>query len=77
MGWIGANPRNEAIIFVLARHKSRKMNFPTESDYSQVVSAENLERELDQVRIASAGALSGGFGPQSLTWVVCIVDMPV
>jgi hypothetical protein len=35
------------------------MNFSTEWDYSQVVSPENLERELKWVRAAAAGAAQG------------------
>lgn len=46
------------------------MNFLTESDYSEVVSAEGLERELDQVRRAAAGFSSSVFGPRSLTWQI-------
>jgi uncharacterized protein (DUF2236 family) len=42
----------------------------TESDYSQLVSAESLKRELNQVCIAAAGSRAGVFGPQSLTWQI-------
>jgi uncharacterized protein (DUF2236 family) len=41
-----------------------------ESDYSQIVNAESLERQLDQVHRAAAGSLSGVFGPGSLTWQI-------
>jgi ER-bound oxygenase mpaB/B'/Rubber oxygenase, catalytic domain len=46
------------------------MNLLAESDYSQVVSADNLERELNQVRATAAGPLSGVFGPRSVTWQI-------
>ena len=46
------------------------MAFPMENDYSQVVCAESLELELNQVRSAAAGWLSGVFGPGSLTWQI-------
>ncbi len=45
-------------------------NLATQSDHSQVVSAEGLEHELSQVRAAAAGSLSGVFGPRSVTWQV-------
>jgi uncharacterized protein (DUF2236 family) len=40
------------------------------SDYSQLVSAESLECELNHVRAAAAGPLAGVFGPRSITWQV-------
>jgi uncharacterized protein (DUF2236 family) len=46
------------------------MNAAIEHDPLEVVSAENLERELNQVRAAAAGPLSGIFGPRSITWQV-------
>ena len=45
-----------------------KMNFLVESDYSEVVCAESLERQLDLVRIAAVGLLPGVFGPRSVSW---------
>jgi uncharacterized protein (DUF2236 family) len=47
-----------------------EMNFSAENSYSQVVSAEGLERELQRVRASAAGAAEGVFGPRSLTWQV-------
>src|SRR3974377_330625 len=44
--------------------QSAKMKFLAESDYSEVVSAESLERQLKLVRIAAVGLLSGVFGPR-------------
>src|SRR5262249_15549834 len=44
------------------------MNFLEESGYSQLVSAEGLERELQRVRASAAGAAEGVFGPRSLPW---------
>lgn len=46
------------------------MNLPMGSDKFQLVSAESLECELNQVRTAAAGSLSGVFGPRSVTWQV-------
>lgn len=46
------------------------MDLLTESDYSQIVSAESLECELNRVRSAAAGPLSGVFGPPSMTWQI-------
>jgi len=46
------------------------MKFLAESDYSEVVSAESLERQLKLVRIAAVGLLSGVFGPRSVTWQI-------
>jgi hypothetical protein len=46
------------------------MNCPLETDYSQVVSAESLEYQLDKVRAAAAGPLAGIFGPRSITWQI-------
>jgi len=45
------------------------MNAP-EHDPLAIVSAESLERELNLVRGAAAGSLSGIFGPRSITWQV-------
>jgi uncharacterized protein (DUF2236 family) len=42
----------------------------TGSDYSQTVSAEILECELNEVRAAAAGPLEGVFGPHSVTWQI-------
>jgi uncharacterized protein (DUF2236 family) len=39
-------------------------------DPPEIVSAENLERELSLVRAAAADSLSGIFGPRSMTWRV-------
>jgi uncharacterized protein (DUF2236 family) len=36
----------------------------------EIVSTEDLERELNEVREATGGSLSGIFGPQSVTWQV-------
>lgn len=41
-----------------------------DSDYSQVVSGESLERELNRVRIAAAGLSPGVFGPRSVAWQI-------
>jgi uncharacterized protein (DUF2236 family) len=46
------------------------MNLLEKNDYSQVISADSLERELNQVRAAAAGRLSGVFGPRSVTWQI-------
>jgi uncharacterized protein (DUF2236 family) len=46
------------------------MSVSTESDYSEVVCAESLERELNRVRAAAAGSSEGIFGPRSITWQV-------
>jgi hypothetical protein len=46
------------------------MNFSTDHDNFQVVSPEDLERELRQVRAAAAGAAQGVSGPRSLTWQI-------
>jgi uncharacterized protein (DUF2236 family) len=46
------------------------MTFAMENDYTQVVCAESLELELNQVRRAAAGWSSGVFGPGSLTWQI-------
>jgi len=46
------------------------MNVATRHDEVQVVSADGLERELNRVRAAAAGSLSGIFGAQSVTWQV-------
>jgi uncharacterized protein (DUF2236 family) len=46
------------------------MNFLAESDYSEVVSAESLERQLNLVRRAAASQLSGVFGPRSVSWQI-------
>jgi len=43
---------------------------PTSQDKVQVVGVDDLERELNRVRAAAAGSLSGIFGPQSVTWQV-------
>ena len=50
--------------------QSDKMNFLAESDYSEVVSSESLERQLNLVRIAADGLLPGVFGPRSITWQI-------
>jgi hypothetical protein len=39
-------------------------------DYSELVSAEGLERELQRVRAAAAGDAQGVFGPRSPTWQI-------
>ena len=36
----------------------------------ELVGAETLECELNQVRVAAAGSLAGIFGPRSMTWRV-------
>jgi mpaB/rubber oxygenase-like protein len=46
------------------------MNFLAESEYSQAVSAESLERELQRVRASTTEAAKGVFGPRSLTWQI-------
>jgi uncharacterized protein (DUF2236 family) len=46
------------------------MNLPISNDYSQVVNAESLECELERVRVAAAGLLSGVFGPRSVSWQI-------
>ena len=43
------------------------MNF---LDYSELVNAESLERELQRVRAAAAGDAQGAFGPRSVTWQI-------
>jgi hypothetical protein len=45
------------------------MNVPTQHETLEIVSTED-ERELNEVREAAGGALSGIFGPQSVTWQV-------
>jgi hypothetical protein len=44
------------------------MNARTEHDPLEIVGTESLERELNLVRGAAAGSLSGIFGPRSITW---------
>jgi uncharacterized protein (DUF2236 family) len=39
-------------------------------DYSELVNADSLERELRRVRAAAAGDAQGIFGPRSLTWQI-------
>lgn len=39
-------------------------------DGAEIVSAEDLERELIEVRVRAAGPLYGIFGPRSMTWRV-------
>ena len=39
-------------------------------DYSELVNAESLERELQRVRAAAAGDAQGAFGPRSVTWQI-------
>lgn len=46
------------------------MNLLTWNDYSQVVNTESLECELERVRAAAAGSLSGVFGPRSVIWQI-------
>jgi uncharacterized protein (DUF2236 family) len=46
------------------------MNVLIEHGALEIVSTESLERELNLVRAATAGPLSGVFGPQSLTWQI-------
>ncbi|MDR3485261.1 MAG: oxygenase MpaB family protein [Bradyrhizobium sp.] len=46
------------------------MNVPASRDKIQLVNAESLECELNRVRAAAAGSLSGIFGPRSVTWQV-------
>jgi uncharacterized protein (DUF2236 family) len=46
------------------------MNFLAESGYSQAVSVESLERELQRVRASTTEAAEGVFGPRSLTWQI-------
>ena len=46
------------------------MNFLAESEYSQAVSVESLERELQRVRASTSEAAEGVFGPRSLTWQI-------
>jgi hypothetical protein len=46
------------------------MNVPTQHETLEIVSTEDLERELNEVREATGGSLSGIFGPQSVTWQV-------
>jgi uncharacterized protein (DUF2236 family) len=46
------------------------MNFLAENDYSQIVSADGLEHELQRVPASAAGAAEGVFGPRSLTWQI-------
>src|SRR6516165_3390117 len=46
------------------------MNARTGHDPLEIVSTENLERELNLVRGAAAGSQSGIFGPRSVTWQV-------
>ena len=47
-----------------------KMKVFQTSDYSQLVSAEGLECELNKVGAAAAGPSEGIFGPRSITWQV-------
>ena len=46
------------------------MNFLTERDHPELVTAESLERELQRIRASAAGAAEGVFGPQSITWQI-------
>jgi hypothetical protein len=46
------------------------MDFRMDGDYSQAVSRESLERELNRVRTVADGLSSGVFGPRSLTWQI-------
>jgi uncharacterized protein (DUF2236 family) len=39
-------------------------------DYSELLNAEGLERELQRVRAVAAGDAQGVFGPRSLTWQI-------
>src|SRR5215472_4576645 len=39
-------------------------------DGAEIVSAEDLERDLTEVRVRAAGPLHGIFGPRSMTWRV-------
>lgn len=41
---------------------------PAQHDPLDIVISESLERELNQLRAAASGSLSGIFGPQSMTW---------
>jgi len=53
----------------LKQESARKMNL-AEDDYSQIISAEDLEEEVQRVCASMAGAAEGVFGPQSLTWQI-------
>jgi uncharacterized protein (DUF2236 family) len=46
------------------------MELPEEHTFRDIVSAADLELELNRVQAAAAGSLSGIFGPQSVTWSV-------
>lgn len=46
------------------------MSLPTSRNQVELVNTEGLECELDRVRAAASGSLSGVFGPQSVTWQV-------
>ena len=46
------------------------MNVPTSNDTVQLVDAKDLQCELNRLRAAAAGSLSGLFGPRSVTWQV-------
>jgi uncharacterized protein (DUF2236 family) len=46
------------------------MDLLTEGDYSQVVSAESLEQELNQLRRVVVDSVSGLFGSRSVTWQI-------
>ncbi len=46
------------------------MDFQADNDYSQLVTAASLERELQRVHALAAGAAAGLFGPRSLTWQI-------
>jgi uncharacterized protein (DUF2236 family) len=46
------------------------MKYLAESGYSQLVSADSLERELQRVCASTARATEGVFGPRSLTWQI-------
>jgi uncharacterized protein (DUF2236 family) len=40
------------------------------ADNAEIVGAEDLERELTEIRVRAAGSLPGIFGPRSITWRV-------
>ena len=46
------------------------MNVPANADKVQVVSADDLERELNRVRTETVDPVPGIFGPHSITWQV-------
>jgi uncharacterized protein (DUF2236 family) len=52
----------------LATEVDKMMNVATSP--FEIVSADQLERELDAVRAAAASPLAGIFGPHSVTWLV-------